>query len=321
MEKRRLGQSQLEISILTMGCWQAGKSGWVGVEDNDSLQAMRAAYESGINLFDTAEGYGEGHSEEILAKALEGHRDEVLIATKVSPGHLSADQVVASCDKSLQRLQTDRIDLYQIHWPAGTWDTPCTPLAETMGALVGLQKQGKIRAIGVSNFNGAQIEEALQHGRIDSLQPPYSLFWRSYEENGTLEVCRKHHIGVIAYSSLAQGLLTGKFSQDNRPDEKDNRSHNILFQDGHFERALQAVERLKPIAEKYGKTTGQLSARWLLSRPGITSALVGARNAAQVRENAGIAGFEIEPGDLETIDEIGHTVTDHLSDEQTNMWG
>ncbi|MBV9867201.1 MAG: aldo/keto reductase [Abitibacteriaceae bacterium] len=321
MEKRRLGRSDLEVTVLTMGCWQAGKSQWTGVTDEDSIAAIRAAIDAGINFLDTAEGYGSGHSEEIVAQAIEGRRDEVLIATKVSPHNLTTEKVVESCENSLKRLNTDRIDLYQIHWPAGSWGGPQIPIDETMVALTKLVEQGKVRALGCSNFNGQQIEEALQHGRLDSLQPPYSLFFRPYEFDGTFKTCVDNGVGIIAYSPLAQGLLTGKFNKDNRPGENDNRSGNALFKGETYDKALAAVDALKPIAKKYGKSTGQLSLQWLLAQPGVTSVIVGARTAEQVKDNISAADFQISPEDLQEIDRIGRTVTDTLPEDKTNMWG
>lgn len=320
MQTRRLGRSDLELTVVTMGCWQAGKAQWSNVTDEDSIAALRAALDAGINCFDTAEGYGGGHSERIVAQALEGRRDEVLIATKVGAHNLAPEKVAKTCEESLERLNTDRIDLYQIHWPSGSWGSPIVPIQDTMAALLKLQEQGKIRAIGVSNFKTQHIEEALQHGRIDSLQPPYSLFWRSFEENGTLETCVKNEIGIIPYSPLAQGLLTGKFNKDNRPGEGDNRANSALFKDPIYETALSAVDQLKPIAQKYGKTTGQLALAWLLAQPGVTSVIVGARNPEQVQGNIGAADFTIDEADLKEIDRIGRTVTDNLEDDQTNMW-
>jgi aryl-alcohol dehydrogenase-like predicted oxidoreductase len=320
MQKRRLGRSDLEVTVLTQGCWQAGKAQWTNVTDEESVKALRAALDSGINFFDTAEGYGSGHSEEILAKALEGRKGEALIATKVFPVHYKAHEVRESCETSLRRLQVDVIDLYQLHWPSGVWGTPIVPLEETMGAMVKLQEEGKIRAIGVSNFDTELIEEALRYGRVESLQPPYSLFFRPYEFDGTFQTCIKHDISILPYSPMAQGLLTGKFGKENRPPENDNRSGNTLFQGEHYDRALAAVDQLKPIAAKYGKTTGQLALQWLLSQPGVTSVIVGARTADQVRQNTGAADFSIAPEDLQAIDRIGRTVTDHLPVEKTNMW-
>ena len=319
MEKRRLGRSDLELTVLTMGCWQAGHGGWSDIEDDDTIAAMRAAFASGITAFDTAEAYGNGYSERILAKALEGHRDEIIIATKVAAHNLAPEKVAEACERSLENLGTDRIDLYQIHWPSGTWNSPVIPLDDTMNALLKLQEAGKIRAIGVSNFQTSHLEDALKTGRIESLQPPYSLLWRSYEDNGTAQTCVENDISILPYSPLAQGLLTGKFNKDNRPTD-DNRSGNALFKDPVYETALDAVEKLKPIAAKYGKTTGQLSLQWLLQQPAVTSVIVGARNAEQVKDNALAADFSIEQADLDEIDRIGRTVTDQLPDDKTNMW-
>lgn len=318
MEKRILGRSGLEVTILTFGCWQAGNSQWTDTSDQDSMAAIRAAYDAGINFFDTAEGYGGGHSETILGKALGDKRNEVLIATKVGAHNLAAPNVRGSCEHSLRLLQRDVIDLYQVHWPAGTWGSPIVPIEETMGALVKLQEEGKIRAIGLSNFNAQQIEEATQYGRIDSLQPPYSLFFQPYVQDGTIAYCEKNDIGVIAYSPLAQGLLTGKFNRNNRPD--DNRAGNALFQDPVYGLALEAVEQLKPIAQKYGRTTGQLAIRWLISQPGVTSAIVGARTPRQIQESALAADFTIEPADLATISELAKPVLAAVPAGRTNPW-
>ncbi len=170
MEKRQLGRSEIYITPIIMGTWQAGKRMWVGIEDAETVKAMREAFEAGITTFDTAEVYGEGHSEQIIAEALSDVRSQVVYASKVFANHLKYDLVIEACDRSLKNLNTDYIDLYQIHWPSGTWNSEVVPIAETMSALNKLQEQGKIRAIGVSNFSRAQIEEATQYGRIDSFQ-------------------------------------------------------------------------------------------------------------------------------------------------------
>ena len=186
-----------------------------------------------------------------------------------------------------------------------------------MGALNQLKEQGKIRAIGVSNFSRAQLAEASQFGRVDSLQPPYSLFWRQVELDAA-PYCEQNKISIIAYSPLAQGLLTGKFKRGHQFEEGDNRASNRLFQGENYERAQIALDRLRPLADKYGITLGQLALAWLIAQP-QTSAIVGARNAQQARENAGAGDIEIDDEDLEAIDEIGRTVTDRL-DDNPNMW-
>ena len=169
---RRLGTSDIQISPIVMGMWQAGKEMWTGIDDTEIRRAVRAAVEAGINAFDTAEMYGKGHSERMLAAATAGIRDKVVYMTKVFSNHLQYDQVIAACNRSLKNLKTDRIDLYQIHWPSGSWGSRPVAIAETMRALNDLKAQGKIRAIGVSNFSRAQLEAAAGFGRIDSFQPP-----------------------------------------------------------------------------------------------------------------------------------------------------
>jgi len=319
MEKRTLGRSGLDITLLTFGCWQAGGDAWSGTDDQNSIAAMRAGYDQGINFFDTAEGYGRGHSEELLGRFLREVGDEsVMVATKVGDSNLAAPKLREACEKSLRHLGRESIDLYQIHWPSGTWGSPIVPIEESMGELVKLQDEGKIRAIGVSNFNGDQIEEALQFGRIDSLQPPYSLFFQPYQQNGTMEVCLRHEIGVIPYSPLAQGLLTGKFNQENRP--TDNRGGSQLFQDPLYGLALEAVEKLQPIAQKYGASTGNLSLVWLLAQPGVTSPIVGARNAEQIADTAKAAALRIDSSDIEAISQIAAPVLSSLSVDKTNPW-
>lgn len=316
---RKLGRSNVEFTVLTFGCWQAGGKQWTDTNDDDSFAAMRAAYESGITSYDTAEVYGDGHSEEVVAKFIkEIGRDNLTIATKVDAGSLSADKVNKSCEGSLSRLSIDKIDLYQIHWPSGTWGGEKVPIEETMTALVKLQEAGKIDAIGVSNFDKDLIQEALKYGRVDSLQPPYSLFFQPYVANGTIEFCHQNEIGVIPYSPLAQGLVTGKFNMENRP--TDNRQGNHLFKDPAYGIALEATDKLKPIAEKYNANTAQIALAWLIAQPGVTSPIVGARNAKQIQDTAQAASIELKPEDMDAISEIAQPVLDAVPDEKTNPW-
>lgn len=317
---RKLGRSSLDFTVLTFGCWQAGGAQWTDTNDEDSLQAMRAAYDCGITSYDTAEAYGNGHSEEIVGKFIkEVGRDNLTIATKVGAGALSHDKLIQSCDESLHRLGLEKIDLYQIHWPSGTWGGEKVPLEETMAALVKLQEAGKIEAIGVSNFDKALIEEALQFGRIDSLQPPYSLFFQPYVANATIDFCQRNEIGVIPYSPLAQGLVTGKFNMNNRP--TDNREGNHLFKDPVYGIALEATEKLNPIAEKYSANSAQIALAWLIAQPGVTSPIVGARNAKQIQDTSRAALIELKPEDIIAISEIAQPVLDAVPDHKTNPWG
>ncbi|BBD62649.1 aldo/keto reductase [Nostoc sp. HK-01] len=317
MEKRKLGTSAVEITPIIVGTWQAGKRMWVGIEDADSIKAIRAAFEAGITTVDTAEVYGEGHSERIVAEALSDVRDQVQYATKVFSNHLKYDQVIEACDRSLKNLKTDYIDLYQIHWPAGSFNSEIVPIEETMNALNHLKQQGKIRAIGVSNFSRAQLAQASQYGRIDSLQPPYSLFWRQVEQDA-MPYCSENQISILAYSPLAQGLLTGKFPRGQKFAPEDNRSSNKLFQGENFEHAQQALDKLRPIAERHHCTLAQLALAWLIAQP-QANAIAGARYPEQAKDNAKAADVKLSVEEIAEIDAIGRIVTDNL-DNNPVMW-
>ena len=317
METRSLGTSDIQITPILMGTWQAGKRMWSGIDDNESIEAIRAAVDAGITTIDTAEVYGSGHSEQIVAKAVSDIRDRLVYASKVFADHLKYEQVIEACDRSLKNLDTDYLDLYQIHWPSGSFDNEKVPIEETMKALNKLKEDGKIRAIGVSNFNRQQLEEASQYGIIDSLQPPYSLFWRKIEKDA-VPYCIENNISVLAYSSMAQGLLTGKFSLGHKFDEADHRSANVLFQGENFQRAQNALEQLEPIAEKHSCSLAQLSLAWLIAQP-QTNAIAGARTAEQAKDNAKAASVNLSQEELEEIDRIGRQVTDRLDDNPV-MW-
>ena len=317
MEKRLLGNSDVQITPILMGTWQAGKRGWAGIEDEQTIKAIRAAFDAGIVTIDTAEIYGEGHSEKIVAKALSDVRDQVVYASKVFANHLQYDQVIEACDRSLKNLNTDYIDLYQIHWPSGAFNTEIVPIEETIAALNQLKEQGKIRAIGVSNFSRTQLEEAAQYGRIDSLQPPYSLFWRQVETDA-MPYCIENNISILAYSSLAQGLLTGKFGHEHQFAAGDHRSKNKLFQGENYQRAQEALNQLRPIAARHQCTLAQLSLAWLIAQP-QTNAIAGARNADQASANAKAVEVHLSAEELEEIDKIGRHVTEHL-DNNPIMW-
>jgi aryl-alcohol dehydrogenase-like predicted oxidoreductase len=258
-----------------MGTWQAGKDMWVGIDDDQTQSAIRAAFEAGITTFDTAEVYGEGHSERVLGEAVSDFRDRTVLATKVFSNHLKADQVIDACHKSLQNLKTDVIDLYQIHWPSGSFRTRVVPIGETMEALNRLKGEGKIRAIGVSNFSRRQLEEASEYGRIDSLQPPYSLFWR-HVETDAMPYCMENDITILAYSPMAQGLLTGKFAKDHKFEKGDHRARNRLFRPENYRRVQEALQKLRPLAEEKKISLGQLALAWVISHTGAC-AIAGAR--------------------------------------------
>jgi myo-inositol catabolism protein IolS len=317
METRSLGISDIQITPILMGTWQAGKKMWVGIEDEECIKAIRAAVEAGITSIDTAEVYGEGHSEQIVAKALSDVRDKVVYASKVFSNHLKYNLVIEACDRSLKNLNTDYIDLYQIHWPSGSYNSEVVPVEETMNALNKLKEQGKIRAIGVSNFSGDQLAEASQYGRIDSLQPPYSLFWRQIESDA-VPYCVENKISILAYSPLAQGLLTGKFGANHQFAQGDHRSKNKLFQGENYQRAQKAIAQLRPIAERHHCTLAQLSLAWLIAQP-QTNAIAGARNVQQASDNALALQVNLTEAEIREIDQIGRQVTDYLDDNPI-MW-
>ena len=317
METRRLGTTNILISPIIMGTWQAGKTMWAGVEDTATTKAMKAAFKAGITTFDTAPIYGNGHSERLVGEALKEVRNQVVIATKVFANKLKYDRVIESCEQSLKNLQTDYIDLFQIHWPSGSFGTPLVPMEETMKALQHLKSQGKIRAIGVSNFSREQLEEAAQHARVDSLQPPYSLFWRHVEKDA-MPYCEEHDITILAYSPLAQGILTGKFGANPKFAKGDHRAENRLFHPEHYARVLKALDQLQPIAQRKQINLGQLALAWLLAQP-QTCAIAGVRNTEQILDNQKAASVELSKEELREMDRIGRGVTDHLDDNPV-LW-
>ena len=317
MSLQPLGNSDIQISTIIMGTWQAGKDMWVGIEDHEIEKALRAAFDAGITTFDTAEAYGNGYSERIVGRALKDVRSEAVLATKVFSNHLTYKQVMTACERSLRNLNTDYIDLYQIHWPAGSFGHKKVPIEETLGAMNDLKDQGKIRAIGVSNFNRAQLEEACRHAKIVSLQPPYSLFWRHVEKDA-MPLCKEKGISILAYSALAQGILTGKFGPEPKLKKGDHRVKNRLFSPDNYGRILTALGQLKTIAEKYDITLGQLALAWVISQAN-TCAIVGARNSNQATQNAKAMKVTLSEDDLKALDNIGKSVTDHI-DENPVMW-
>jgi myo-inositol catabolism protein IolS len=317
VELRNLGSSDIKIAPILMGTWQAGKTMWTGIDDAETQKAIRAAFDAGINAFDTAEVYGNGHSERILAKALTGVRDQVVIMTKVFSNHLKYDQVIKACERSLKNLQTDYIDLYQVHWPPGSFGHAAVPMQETMKAFGDLLTQGKIRAIGVSNFNRQQLETASQLAAVVSLQSPYSLFWRHVEKDAAT-YCRDNNLGILAYSPLAQGLLTGKFGPNHRFEKGDHRSSNRLFNPPLSEHVQAALERLKPIAAAKGITLGQLALAWVISQPN-TCAIAGARNQMQAIQNAAAAQVRLSPEELQILNDISDSVIAHADDNPV-LW-
>lgn len=310
MEYRKLGTSDLKVSVIGFGAWGIGGAPfWSSEGDNMSVKAIHKAYDLGVNFFDTAPVYGFGLSERLIGKALKPVRDKVILATKCGlrwekeqlgaiTKNASRESILEEIDQSLERLDTDYIDLYQVHWPDGK-----TPHRETMETLLEIQKQGKVRHIGVSNYSVTQMQDCLRIGPLVSLQPEYNLLQRSIEKE-TVSFCMIHNIGIIAYSPLASGVLTGKYGRDTK--FKDWRSKGIIgeFTGEAFERNIEKVERLKAIAESQGKTCGQLAVNWVTHQPGVASALVGVKNDRQVEENLNAVSWQMDAGSGNQINEI-----------------
>lgn len=312
MEKRQLGAHGPSITTIGFGCWAMGGAGWAGSwgpqDDQMSIEAIHSALESGINWFDTAAVYGLGHSEEVLGKALGSRRKDVVVATKFGTvwdeqGNLSDrasyDSVMRECDASLSRLGTDYIDLYQQHWP----DRVGTPVEETMRALEDLTNAGKVRYVGVSNYDLPLLQRALRVRHIDSLQPQFSLFHRE-PESDLLPFCEERGIGVVAYSPLASGLLGGTYTADKTFPEGDWRAGDPDFSGEGLRRNLEKVERLRRVAERFGKTVPQLAIAWVLSNPAITSAIVGVRRPEHIQGVLPAADFHLDAETRGEIEEI-----------------
>lgn len=306
-------ESVLSMSKIIMGTWQAGKQYWNDIDDTQIQAAIAAALDSGVTSFDTAEEYGAGHSERALGKALAGRRTDVLLLSKVFSNHLRREQVFEACHRSLKNLKTDYLDLYQIHWPAGSWGSDEVPLEETMEALCLLRHQGKIREIGVSNFNLQQLKIANRDGDIGTIQPPYNLFWRHFDKE-LRAYCEAHQIQVLAYSALGQGMLSGRYRSADDFRQGDNRRANKLFQEPTLSRALAALDELRPIAESHNISLTQLSLAWCIAQP-LTHAIVGVRNATQIREVAQTMKCELSESVLAEVDAIGRKVSDPNQDD------
>ena len=311
MEKRRLGNSDLHITRLGVGAWAMGGSGWRfswgPQDDKDSVAAIRKALESGMNWIDTAAAYGLGHSEEVVGRALEGIPHKPYVFTKCERvwderGELGVSLKAASlrreCEASLRRLKVDVIDLYQIHWPLPEEDIEegCTTLAK-------LKEEGKVRYIGLSNFNVSQMKRAQAIAPITSLQPPYSLLAREVEKE-ILPYCAQQNIGVIVYSPMRSGLLSGAMTRERAaalPDD-DWRRRDPDFQEPKLSRNLQLIDLLRSIGQRHGRTPGEVAIAWTLRYPAVTAAIVGLRHPEQVAGIIGAAEFRLSSEETGEID-------------------
>ncbi len=298
---------------LGLGCWVFDQQLWSAEGENALHQTMQAALVNGVNHFDTATGYGNGSSEEVVGRFLAGRREQVFLASKADIT-TTAQGMLDNVQRSLERLQTDVIDLYYIHWPDSKID-----MRPAMEGLETARQSGKIRAIGVSNFSTADMEQVAQVGRIDALQIGYNLLWR-FREQDSIAYCRERGIPVITYSSLAQGILTGKFPRHLDLPAGDQRRTIVFFQEKTWPVIYEAVEQFKALAEEAGRPLQHLAIRWTLAQPGIACALAGARNPEQVRANAEALQGKIPADILTRMTEISTEVMHHLPDSG-NMYG
>ncbi len=320
MRKVNLGKSDVEITPIVFGAWAIGGWFWGGTDDADAISAIRTSIDLGITSIDTAPIYGFGHSEKIVGEAIKGYpRDQIQVLTKFgmrwdtdkgkfyfesqkndgSPvkihKYAGKESIIMECEKSLKRLGIDYIDLYQIHWPDVT-----TPIEESFEAVEKLMQDGKVRAAGVSNYDVSQMKAAHAVTPLASNQVPYSMVLRDIEKE-VVPYCIEENIGILAYSPLQRGLLTGKINANYEFKEGDHRPSQKYFQEPNLSRINRFLDEIRPTAEKYDATLAQLVINWTLQQPGISAALVGARNKAQMEQNAKALSFELEK---ETVDEI-----------------
>jgi aryl-alcohol dehydrogenase-like predicted oxidoreductase len=319
MEIRPLGSSDVRVTPIIFGAWAIGGWMWGGNDDGDAIDAIKAGIDHGVTTIDTAAIYGMGHSEKLVGEAIKGLRDKVQIATKcgmrwdsdegsdpwntqdnagkpvVVRKNSRPDSIAYECEQSLRRLGVDVIDLYQIHWPDVS-----TPVEDSMAAMVKLKDQGKIRAIGVSNYDVDWMRRAIEVAPLASNQPPYSLIQRKIEAD-MVPWAVEQKVGLIVYSPLERGLLTGKVTPDRQFNEGDHRAKHKYFTVENRRRVLAALEKIRPIADKHGASCTQLAINWTVQQPGITAALVGARNAEQAAHNAQAMKFKLTAEELKQI--------------------
>jgi len=310
-DTHKIGPALTPASTLGLGCWAYGGAQWGGQEDEHSRAAMEASLDAGITHFDTATGYGGGRSEQVVGGFLaqHGRRDKVCLASKFNLTPKFLEDPEAAVDASLDRLQTDSIELYYIHWPKSDAD-----MRPAMAGLEQARDKGKLQAIGVSNFSVEQMDQARGAGTIDAYQVNYSLLWR-YPERDILPYCREHGIAVVTYSSIAQGILTGKFGPETPTfPEGDQRSKVPWFQDDAWPPLHAAVERMKHVAEKAGRPLTHLAIQWVAAQEGIASVLVGARDAEQAKANAAAIQDPAEPALLEELTAISDDAMQHVPD-------
>ncbi len=309
MKTRILGRNGPELTVIGFGAWAIGgpwEYGWGKVDDKESIKAIHRGLDLGINWIDTAAVYGLGHSEEVVAEALRGIRNEVFLATKCGmvwdqrgtvTRNLRPQSIRKEIEDSLRRLQTDHIDLYQFHWPEN--DTPVEDSWKVMAELV---KEGKVRFIGVCNFSVELLDRCRTIAPVQSLQPPYHMLRRDFEKE-LLPYCTRHTIGVVAYSPMGSGLLTGKFDVDKLAND-DWRRKDAQFNEDGRKKASILLSKIKPIADRHGMSLGELAVAWVLRNENVTAAIVGARKPWQIEEIAGAVNVGLTSSDIASIDSL-----------------
>ena len=322
MEYRRLGNLGIEVSVMGLGCWPfAGGSIWGDQDDDQSIATVRAALDAGINLFDTAEAYEKGESERVLARGLEGRRQQAVIATKVAPNHLTAEGIASACEESLKNLNTDYIDLYQIHWPNHD-----IPIDTSWRALEDLVREGKVRALGVANFAVGDLSDLIEVGRPETNQLPFSLLWRAIEFE-ILPLCRESAIGLICYSPLAQGLLTGRYATADEVPEGLARTRwyaSSREQAGHGEPGCEAavfsaISGIRELSRQVGAPMASVALAWVRQQRGVTSFLVGARDADELETNLPTLSLELDAATMAELERLTQPVKDAIG-RNPDMW-
>ncbi len=303
MRRRQLGASSLNVSVIGLGCAQMAR-----FDEDEATRMVHRALDLGVNHFDTAEIYGEGRSEELLGKALKGRREHAYICTKANPAHLGRESLPRALEASLRRLGTDYVDLYYAHWVSRE-----IPFEETMEAFARLKQEGKVRAIGVSNFGPRDLTAVLQCDRPAANQLPYNLLWRAVEHE-IASICEREPIGIVCYNPQAKGLLTGKYRRVEDISE-DLRTLTCLFEEDMLRLIFAALDKLRALSAELGATPGQIAMAWLLAQPAVACAIPGARTLQQLEENAAAGDLVLSVDHLRRLDDLSRPLRDTVGSD------
>lgn len=299
MEYKKLGKSDLMISPLVLGCWELGGDYWGEFNHQVAYDYIHKAFEMGINSFDTAEQYGiDSYSEVVLGKMIADlPREKINVMSKIWLHHMPKNEVEPAVDAILKRMNIEYLDTLYLHYP--NWDVP---FSETMEALNRIKAAGKIRSIGVSNFNPTQLGEIMQYGQIDVVQPCFNLVWRFADKDGLLQMCMDNDVSVVSYAPLGQGLLTGAYLRNSAPSQ--NRRITPLWQPEWYPKVMDVTDEVKKMAEKYGKTAAEIALNFVVNTPGITAPIVGVANNEQVVTNLSVLEWKLEKEDYDYLDKV-----------------